>query len=98
MSVDFLIQLCAHHGIKLALSADGSNRLLVDAPKGALTSSLREALTAHKSELIAALKTQKQTESQRWEAETSLKTDNQSQTTPDVQKERCATTGGNIDH
>src|SRR6266480_832432 len=62
MSVDFLFQLCAQHGIKLTLSGDGSDRLLVDAPKGSLTPSLREALTAHKPELIAALKAQAESE------------------------------------
>ena len=56
MSVDFLFQLCAQHGIKLTLASDGSDRLLVDTPKGSLTPSLREALTANKPELIAALK------------------------------------------
>src|SRR5882762_8732321 len=64
MSVESLIQLCAQHGIKLALSPDGSERLVVDAPKGALTPSLREALTAQKPELIAALKAQAQASSQ----------------------------------
>src|SRR5436190_1447848 len=58
MSVEFLLQLCAQHGIKLTLSSDGSDRLMVDAPKGSLTPSLREALTANKPQLIAALKAQ----------------------------------------
>src|SRR4051812_22546231 len=58
MSVEFLLQLCAQHGIKLTLAGDGSDRLIVDAPKGSLTPSLREALTANKADLIAALKAQ----------------------------------------
>src|SRR5882762_10401571 len=64
MSVESLIQLCTQCGIKLALSADGSDRLVVDAPKGALTPSLREALAAQKPELIAALKAQAREDSQ----------------------------------
>src|SRR6185312_3206895 len=58
MSVEFLLQLCAQHGIKLTLASDGSDRLIVDAPKGSLTPSLREALTANKADLIGALKAQ----------------------------------------
>src|SRR6185503_9034439 len=58
MTVKSLMQTCAELGIKLALRDDDDSRLRVDAPKGALTSSLRDALAAHKSELIAALKSQ----------------------------------------
>src|SRR6266850_598763 len=76
MSVEFLLQLCAQHGIKLTLSSDGSDRLLVDAPKGSLTPSLREALTASKAQLIVALKAQAEsdtvTEAQPSPAKTTL--------------------------
>ena len=59
MSVESLISaLRAARYQVVALTDDGSDRLLVDAPKGALTPSLREALTAHKLELIIALKAQ----------------------------------------
>ena len=60
MTVDSLMQTCAELGIKLALKGDGTDRLQVDAPKGALTSPLREALAANKPELIAFLKAQQQ--------------------------------------
>src|SRR6266480_4244578 len=80
MSVDFLFQLCAQHGIKLTLSGDGSDRLLVDAPKGSLTPSLREALTAHKPELIAALKAQAESETV-----TELQSDRPAKTAPSSQ-------------
>src|SRR5262245_13160571 len=58
MNVEFLLQLCAQHGIRLMVSGDGSDRLVVDAPKGSLTPALREALAANKSLLITALKNQ----------------------------------------
>src|SRR3989454_5558920 len=89
MNVEFLIQLCEKHGIKLTLSTDGSDRLLVDAPKGALTPSLREALTAHKLELITALKTQKRTQSSTHDesqTETTVKTNLSSQTEVELPK------------
>src|SRR6266550_1873251 len=57
MTVDSLMQTCEALGIKLALKADGSDRLVVDAPKGALTPSLRDELAARKPQLIAFLKT-----------------------------------------
>jgi len=58
MTIESLLQTCAELGIKLALKGDASDRLQVDAPKGALTASLREDLVAHKTELIAFLKSQ----------------------------------------
>src|SRR6185295_16608743 len=57
-SVEALLQTCAELGIKLALKGDGSDRMLVDAPKGALTAPLREALASHKPEIIDYLKSQ----------------------------------------
>jgi hypothetical protein len=60
MTVQSLIQRCAELGIKLELKGDEEDRVLVDAPKGALTTELREALAAHKPELLAILKTQQQ--------------------------------------
>src|SRR3989440_268619 len=60
MTVQSLMQRCAELGIKLRLKADDDDRLLVDAPKGTLTAPLREALAAHKLELIAILKTSDQ--------------------------------------
>lgn len=57
MTVDSLFQTCEALGIKLTLKDDGSDRLVVDAPKGALTPSLREELSARKPQLIAFLKT-----------------------------------------
>jgi hypothetical protein len=64
MTVDSLVQTCEALGIKLALKADGSDRLIVDAPKGALTPSLRDELTARKPQLIAFLKKKNQSVSQ----------------------------------
>src|SRR5882724_7405335 len=58
MTVESLIQMCASLGIKLTLAGDDQNRLQVDAPKGTLTQSIREELTAHKLDLVAALKVQ----------------------------------------
>src|ERR1700716_3280452 len=60
MTVDSLMQTCEELGIKLALKADDNSRLQVDAPKGALTASLRDALAAHKLELISHLKAKEQ--------------------------------------
>jgi hypothetical protein len=60
MTVQSLMQRCAELGIKLALKGDDDERLMVDAPKGTLTAPLREALTAHKLDLIAILKTSDQ--------------------------------------
>src|SRR6266576_501179 len=57
MNVQSLMQRCAELGIKLTLKADDNERLLVDAPKGTLTAPLREALAAHKPELISILRT-----------------------------------------
>src|SRR6267142_3845058 len=56
MSAESIMQMCAELGIKLALKGDDSDRLQVDAPKGALTAPIREALAAHKTEIVAALK------------------------------------------
>ena len=58
MTAQSLMQTCAELGIKLALSEEDESRLRVDAPKGSLTPALRDALAAHKSELITALKSQ----------------------------------------
>ena len=60
MTVQSLMQRCAELGIKLALKGDDDSRLLVDAPKGTLTAPLREALAAHKPDLIAMLKSTNQ--------------------------------------
>jgi hypothetical protein len=49
------MQTCAELGIKLALKEDDNDRLRVAAPKGALTAALRDALAAHKPDLIAIL-------------------------------------------
>jgi hypothetical protein len=62
MSVESLMHTCAELGIRLALKGDDNDRLQVDAPKGALTASIREGLTAHKADVISLLKT-KQLES-----------------------------------
>lgn len=59
MTTKALLQRCAELGIKLALREDDDNRLLVDAPKGVLSASLRNALAAHKRDLIAVLKAQR---------------------------------------
>ena len=59
MSAQSIMQTCAELGIKLALKGGDSDRLLVDAPKGALTTPIREALAAHKTEIVAALKMKK---------------------------------------
>ena len=56
MSVDSIMQTCAELGIKLTLKGDDNDRLQVDAPKGALTAPIREALAAHKTGIVAALK------------------------------------------
>jgi hypothetical protein len=56
MSAESIMQTCAELGIKLALKGDASDRLQVDAPKGALTAPIREALAANKSDIVAALK------------------------------------------
>src|SRR4030095_14427881 len=48
--------MCAELGIKLTLKGDDDDPLQVDAPEGALTVSIRETLTAHKTEIVAALK------------------------------------------
>ncbi len=64
MTIDSLFQTCEALGIKLALKGDGSDRLVVDAPKGALTPSLRDELAARKPQLISFLKTRNQTASQ----------------------------------
>ena len=61
MTVESLIKTCEELGIKLALKADDDARLQVDAPKGALTASLRDALAAHKPDLITFLKAKQQT-------------------------------------
>ena len=63
MTVQSLMERCAELGIKLSLKADDNNRLMVDAPKGSLTAPLREALTAHKIDLIATLKSAQQDDS-----------------------------------
>ena len=60
MRVEALIETCAQLGIKLELAGDNNDRLKVDAPKGAMTAELREALTSNKPELIAFLNTQHQ--------------------------------------
>ena len=57
MTVESLMQRCAELGIKLGLKGDHNDRLLVDAPRGTLTEPLKEALAAHKLDLIAILKT-----------------------------------------
>ena len=56
MNVESIMQTCAELGIKLTLKGDDSDRLQVDAPKGALTAPVREALAAHKTDIVAALK------------------------------------------
>ena len=60
MTVQSLMQTCAELGIKLALKEDDSDRLRVAAPKGALTAPLRDALAAHKPDLIAILQAKQQ--------------------------------------
>ena len=55
MSAESIMQTCAELGIKLTLKGD-DDRLQVDAPKGALTAPIREALAAHKSDIVAVLK------------------------------------------
>src|ERR1700674_2369398 len=60
MTVQSLMQRCSELGIKVSLKADDNDRLLVDAPKGTLSADLRDALAAHKLDLIAILKTNDQ--------------------------------------
>ena len=60
MNVESLIQTCEALGVKIALKADGSDRLVIDAPKGALTPSLRDQLAAGKPQLIDFLKQRNQ--------------------------------------
>src|SRR5882762_8125547 len=64
MTVESLMQMCERLGIKLMLAGDAKNRLQVDAPKGALTQSIRDELTAHKLELVIALRAKNQAQSQ----------------------------------
>jgi hypothetical protein len=71
MTVNSLMQTCEALGIKLGLKGDGSDRLVVDAPKGALTPTLRDELAARKPQLIAFLKTRNLSTSQT-KASTSL--------------------------
>src|SRR6266545_3380157 len=61
MSLESLLRIYAELGIKLALK--DNDRLQVDSPKGALTASLRDALIAHKPDLIATLKARQKQES-----------------------------------
>ena len=56
MKLESLMQQCEELGIKLALKGDDNDRLQVDAPKGALSAPLREALSANKANIITALK------------------------------------------
>src|SRR5438034_160871 len=58
MMIDSLIEKCNRLGIRLTLTGEGGDRLKVDAPKGALSASLREALSANKTDLVARLKSQ----------------------------------------
>jgi len=60
MRIEALIETCAQLGIKLELAGDKNDRLKVDAPKGALTAELRDALTSSKPELIAFLNARQQ--------------------------------------
>ena len=52
MELHSLIDTLSHRGIKLA--ANG-NTLEIDAPKGAMTMELRDALASHKLELLRLL-------------------------------------------
>ncbi len=63
MTVQSLMRLCAELGIELTLKGDNNDRLVVDAPKGALTEPLRQALTQHKPALISILRTREQASS-----------------------------------
>ena len=56
MSAPAIMQMCAELGIKLALKGEDNDRLQVDTPKGVLTTAIREAITAQKTDIIAALK------------------------------------------
>src|SRR5687768_11810776 len=69
MTIESLIQTCTQLGIKLGLAGENNDRLKVDAPKGALNESLRNALTARKPELIAFL-TAQQADDENGEVET----------------------------
>ena len=59
MKLEALLETCSQLGIKLELAGENNDRLKVDAPKGALTAELREALTSNKPELIAFLTNKK---------------------------------------
>ena len=74
MTGESLMRLCAELGIKLTLKGENNDRLQVDAPKGAMTSSLREALAARKPELIAILKTENNQVSKQAQAPSSSQT------------------------
>jgi pyochelin synthetase len=52
MNLHLLIDSLAERGIKLSIEGDA---LIVDAPKGTLTSEVRDALTAQKAEIVALL-------------------------------------------
>jgi pyochelin synthetase len=52
MNLNLLIDSLADRGIKLSIEGDA---LIVDAPKGTLTSEVREALTAQKVDIVALL-------------------------------------------
>jgi pyochelin synthetase len=52
MNLHLLIDSLTDRGIKLSIEGDA---LIVDAPKGTLTSDVREALTAQKAEIVALL-------------------------------------------
>src|SRR5262249_13646633 len=74
MTAESLLELCAGLGIKLDLAGDGRDRLQVDAPKGSLTPSLREALSENKINLVNILRNR--------ESETSVATQPQSSIQP----------------
>src|SRR5436190_19431269 len=44
----------------IEIKASGDDRLVIDAPKGAITPELRSALAAHKVELLQILKSEQQ--------------------------------------
>ena len=58
MTAQSLLSQLREKGVQLKVS--GADRLVIDAPKGALTSELRSALADHKTEILKTLQSQQQ--------------------------------------
>src|SRR5713226_8334186 len=58
MTARNLLSVLREKGVEV--KASGDDRLVIDAPKGAITPELRSALAAHKVELLQILKSEQQ--------------------------------------